>query len=182
MSLALTLLALLAVLALAPRFIGLRSQRPAHFASLSPTFDPRKHLSGPILCEGMITGPFGRVTSRFVAKMEGVWDGNRGTLREEFRYDSGEEQRREWRLTLGNDGTLRAEADDVVGIGQGRVAGSAVQMLYKLRLPKSAGGHVLDVIDWMVLAENGTILNRSQFTKFGLPVAQLFATMRRVTE
>jgi hypothetical protein len=128
----------------------------------------------------MICGPFGRVTSRFVAKMEGVWDGNRGILREEFRYDSGEEQRREWRLTLGNDGTLRAEADDVVGTGTGHISGPAVQMLYNLRLPKSSGGHVLQVTDWMILAENGTILNRSQFTKFGIPVAQLFATMRRV--
>jgi hypothetical protein len=53
-------------------------------------------------------------------------------------------------------------------------------MLYNLRLPKSSGGHVLQVTDWMILAENGTILNRSQFTKFGIPVAQLFATMRRV--
>lgn len=180
MSLALTLLALLAILAAAPRFFGLRSQRPADFASQSPAFDPRKHLSGPILCEGMITGPFGRVTSRFVARMEGVWDGNRGTLREEFRYDSGEQQHREWRLTISNDGTLRAEADDLVGTGTGRIAGPAVQMLYNLRLPKSAGGHVLRVTDWMILAENGTILNRSQFTKFGIPVAQLFATMRRV--
>lgn len=173
-------LALLVILVVLPRVVGLRGQRPAHFAGQSPAFDPRRHLSGPLLCEGMITGPFGRVTSRFVARMDGVWDGNRGTLTENFRYDSGEEQHREWRLTLGNDGTLRAEADDVVGTGQGRIAGPAVQLLYALRLPKSAGGHVLKVTDWMILAENGTILNRSQFTKFGIPVAQLFATMRKV--
>jgi hypothetical protein len=28
--------------------------------------------------------------------------------------------------------------------------------------------------------ENGTIMNRSQFTKFGVTVAELVATMRRV--
>lgn len=177
---ALILLAVVAAAIFLPRVIGFDSQKPAQFAVQSPSFDLRTHLSGPILCEGMIYGPFGRVTSRFVARMEGVWDGNRGTLREEFRYDNGEEQRREWRLTLGNDGTLRAEADDVVGVGTGQISGPTVQMLYALRLPKSAGGHVLQVNDWMVLAENGTILNRSRFTKFGIPVAQLFATMRRV--
>ena len=53
-------------------------------------------------------------------------------------------------------------------------------MLYNLRLPKSAGGHVLAVTDWMYLSENGTIMNRSQFHKFGLKVAELVATMRRV--
>ena len=32
--------------------------------------------------------------------------------------------------------------------------------------------------DWMYLMENGTIINRSQFRKFGVKVAELVATMR----
>ena len=167
-----------AALILSPRLAGFRAQRPQDYAGTGPVMDPRKHLSGPILCEGVIYGPTGRVTSRFSATMVGVWQGNRGVLREHFRYDSGTEQHREWRLTLGNDGTLRAEADDLVGIGRGVASGSAVQMLYKLRLPPAAGGHVLDVIDWMYLGENGTVMNRSQFSKFGIKVAELIATMR----
>ncbi len=172
-------LAVLATLA-APFFIGFRSQRPAHFAALEPRFDPRRDLNGQILCEGVIYGPTGRVTSRFVAEMEGKWEGNRGVLSERFRYDNGDQQDRAWRLTVGNDGTMRAEADDVVGAGAGTISGPTVQMLYKLRLPKSAGGHVLSVTDWMYLAENGTIINRSQFHKFGIKVAEIVATMRRV--
>lgn len=170
--------ALAAVLTLSPRLAGFRAQRPQDYAGTGPLMDPRKHLSGPILCEGVIYGPTGRVTSRFTARMEGVWQGNRGTLQEHFRYDSGTEQSREWRLSLGNDGTLSAEADDVVGVGRGVASGSAVQMLYKLRLPEAAGGHVLDVTDWMYLCENGTVMNRSQFSKFGIKVAELIATMR----
>jgi hypothetical protein len=53
-----------------------------------------------------------------------------------------------------------------------------VQMRYKIRLPAEAGGHVLNVVDWMYLMPNGTIMNRSQFRKFGLKVAELIATMR----
>lgn len=164
--------------AVAQRFVGFRAQRPENYRAGGPMFDPRKHLSGPILCEGVIYGPTGRVTSRFVAQMEGIWQGNKGTLRESFRYDTGTVQNREWRLTLGNDGGLKAEADDLVGLGTGTVEGPTVQMLYNLRLPKAAGGHVLKVTDWMYLCENGTIMNRSQFTKFGIKVAELVATMR----
>lgn len=172
-------LAVIAALA-APFFIGFRSQRPAHFAAREPTFDPCRDLNGQILCEGVIYGPTGRVTSRFVAEMVGNWEGNRGVLSERFRYDNGDAQDREWLLTVGNDGTMRAEADDVVGSGMGTLSGPTVQILYKLRLPKSAGGHVMSVTDWMYLAENGTIINRSQFHKFGIKVAELVATMRRV--
>ncbi len=161
-----------------PFFAGFRGQKPQDYRRTSPTMDPRRHLSGPILCEGVIYGPTGRVTSRFVAEMEGVWTGNMGVLKERFRYDTGTVQNREWRLSLGNDGALKAEADDLVGTGTGTLAGASLQMLYKLRLPAAAGGHVLDVTDWMYLCENGTIMNRSQFTKFGIKVAELVATMR----
>jgi hypothetical protein len=164
-----------------PHLIGFRSQRPAHFAGLGPRFDPRRDLNGPILCEGVIYGPMGRVTARFVADMVGTWDGNRGVLTEHFRYDNGTWQDREWRMRIGNDGTLHAEADDLVGTGTGRVSGPTVQMLYRLRLPKSAGGHTVSATDWMYLTQNGTIMNRSQFRKFGIKVAELVATMRPVT-
>ncbi|NUB44931.1 DUF3833 domain-containing protein [Fertoebacter nigrum] len=170
----------LALVAAKARFLGFRSQKPADFAGKGPVFDLRQHLNGPILCEGVIYGPTGRVTSRFVADMQGSWDGNTGTLAETFRYDSGTVQERCWTLRLGRDGAISAEAPDVVGEGQGQVIGPAVRLRYRIRLAQDAGGHVLDVTDWMYLMDNGTIMNRSQFTKFGITVAELVATLRRV--
>ena len=169
----------LALLVAAARFRGFAAQKPADYAALGPRFDLREHLSGPILCEGVIYGPMGRISSRFVADMEARWDGNKGVMTEHFSYDSGVTQTREWRLTLGNDGQIRAEADDVEGAGEGWVSGPTVLLRYRIRLPESSGGHVLDTTDWMYLVDNGTIINRSQFRKYGIKVAELVATMRR---
>ncbi|MEL6914905.1 MAG: DUF3833 domain-containing protein [Pseudomonadota bacterium] len=155
-----------------------KSQKPQDYATKGPQFDIRQHLQGPILCEGVIYGPTGRVTSRFVADFDAHWEGNTGVMKETFRYDSGEVQDREWRLTLGNDGSIKADADDLVGQGSGRQEGNAVQLNYNIRLPEKSGGHVLSTTDWMYLVENGTIMNRSQFRKFGIKVAELVATMR----
>lgn len=177
----LTGMALMLALILALRMvIGFGAQKPADYAKATPTLDIRQHLSGPIRCEGVIYGPMGRVTSRFTADMEGRWTGNSGVLAEHFSYDSGTRQDREWRLTLGNDGKVRAEADDLVGAGQGQQSGAALQLNYTIRLPESAGGHALQVTDWMYLVDENTIVNRSQFRKFGIKVAELVATMRRV--
>lgn len=162
------------------RFWSFQSQKPEDYAFGRPQFDLREHLNGPILCEGVIYGPLGRVTSRFIGKFEARWDGNRGVMREHFIYDSGATQDREWRLELGNDGRIKADADDLVEPGQGQMTGSAVQLRYRIRLPEESGGHVLDTVDWMYLAPNGTVMNRSQFRKFGIPVAELVATMRKV--
>lgn len=161
------------------RFIGFTAQKPKHYAASTSQFDLRTHLNGPIKCEGVIYGPLGRVTSRFSADFDARWDGNRGIMAERFLYDSGTRQNREWRLELGNDGSIRAEADDLVGVGIGQQYGSAVQLSYRIRLPEDAGSHELNVTDWMYLAPNGVIVNRSQFRKFGIKVAELVATMRR---
>ena len=176
----LTLFAVVMAGLIARRFLGFVAQRSTDYAGTTPQMDIRRHLSGPILCEGVIYGPTGRVSSRFVAEMEGRWDGNRGVLDEHFRYASGESQSRQWRLTLGNDGAIKAEADDLTDPGRGRQEGAGLQLRYRIRLPDHAGGWVLDVTDWMYLMENGTIINRSQFRKFGIKVAELVATMRQV--
>lgn len=170
--------AVVALLVVWNRSATFRAQKPSHYAALGPEFDLRQHLSGPILCEGMIYGPTGRVTSRFVADMDGVWQGDTGTLSEVFRYDNGKVQTRAWTLMVAPDGGIVATAPDVIGQGTGQASGPTVVLRYRIRLTPEAGGHVLDVIDWMYLMENGTIMNRSQFRKFGIKVAELVATMR----
>lgn len=160
------------------RLPGFRSQRLSDYADTLPSFDIRTHLSGPLVSEGMIYGPAGRVLSRFVAKMHGTWNGASGQLTESFVYSGGGLQERAWNLTEGNDGQIIATADDIIGQGFGRAQGCAFQMNYKIRLPEDAGGHVLNVVDWMYLVDNGTILNRSQMRKYGVKVAELVATIR----
>lgn len=160
------------------RAFGFSGQTPADYSSIGPDFDLRTRLNGPMVCEGVIFGPTGRVTSRFVADFDARWDGNSCVMSEKFYYDSGTTQVREWRLTLDENGGIRAEADDLEGVGSGTQSGSGVSLNYRIRLPESAGGHVLDVVDWMYLLENGAIMNRSQFRKFGVKVAELVATMR----
>lgn len=172
------LLALAILMLVAGRILDFSARDPEAYAGTEPGFDLRRHLSGPILCEGMIHGPSGRVTSRFSARMEGRWDGNQGILSEAFVYSTGTTQNREWRITMIDESHFTAEADDVVGLARGEVSGATVRMQYRLRLPEEAGGHVLSVTDWMFLGDNGVIMNRSVMRKFGIKVAELVATMR----
>lgn len=162
------------------RYFGFLGQNPSDYANVNgEAFDLRSHLNGPIVCDGVIYGPTGRVTSRFVGDFQAEWNGNVGVMKERFLYDNGDEVLREWNLTVGNDGRIRATAADVVGEGEGMQSGPSVQLKYKFKLPESQGGHVLDTTDWMYLTPHGTIVNRSQFRKYGIKVAELVATMRR---
>lgn len=169
--------AVVALILLKGRYASFMAQKPDDYTD-GPLFNMREVFNGPIECEGVIYGPTGRVTSRFEADFVASWDGNVGTVKEEFRYDSGNVQHRQWTFTLGNDGSIKAEAPDLVGTGTGVQHGSAVQLNYNIKLTDEAGGHVLNTTDWMYMTPNGNVMNRSQFRKFGIKVAELVATMR----
>ncbi|MCK0141093.1 DUF3833 domain-containing protein [Aliiroseovarius sp. F20344] len=176
----LTILPLLVLLVMFAKslFLSFRAQSPGDYASTDPAFALKTHLSGPILSEGLIYGPTGKVTNSFVAKMVGEWDGDTGTLSEDFTYSNGKQQSRKWFLKMGEGNTFTATADDIIGEARGIVSGSTIKMEYTIVLPEEAGGHSLSVTDWLYLTENGVIMNKSEMRKFGIKVAELIATMR----
>ncbi len=172
------LILLIAIIAKTYLF-SFRFQSPDDYVDSGPQFDLKKHLSGEILSEGLIFGPTGKMTNSFVAKMVGEWEGDTGTLSEEFTYSNGKTQSRKWYLTLGPNNRFTATADDLVGTAQGIISGSTVKLTYDIILPKDAGGHTLQATDWMYLTADGAIMNKSEMRKFGLKVAELIATMRQ---
>ncbi|EKE43463.1 hypothetical protein OCGS_2501 [Oceaniovalibus guishaninsula JLT2003] len=182
MSVLLILTTFLALIVLAvllrDRFLSFRGQDALDYTGLGPQFDPRVHLAGAMVCDGVIFGPTGRVASCFTGRITGRWDGDRGDLTMDFVYDSGARQSRNWKLTLLLDGSLTGLADDVKGQGQGAMAGPAMQLRYRIALPPDAGGHVLSAVDWMYLTRDGHIVNRSQFRKYGILVAELVGSIR----
>lgn len=172
--------AVLALVWVRVRYSGFIAQNPQDYSSKGIDFDLRTHLKGPIICEGVIFGPFGRVTSRFVGDFDCIWQDDHGVMREKFTYDDGSIQNREWTLVIDDGGVIKATAPDVIGIATGVQNGPSLQLKYRIQMPENAGSHVLDTVDWMYLTPNGNIVNRSQFRKFGIKVAELVATMRPV--
>lgn len=166
------------VMAAKSMFLSFRAQTPSDYADTSPAFSLKTHLNGEILSEGLIYGPTGKMTNSFVARMVGEWDGETGTLSEEFTYSNGKKQSRKWFLKLSDGNTFTATADDIVGEASGVVSGSTIKMEYQIILPEDAGGHTLTATDWLYLTESGVIMNKSEMRKFGFKVAELIATMR----
>lgn len=169
----------LILIALRRRFAGFSGQTADDYADDYPQFDMRKHLNGKMICEGVIFGPLGRVTSSFNADFDIVWDGNKCSMKEHFRYHDGSVQDREWRIELDGGGGFEALADDVPGKGRGEMSGSVVLFRYPIKLPAESGGHTLSAFDCMYLTKSGTVVNRSQFRKYGFKVAELVATIRK---
>ena len=170
-------LASIAVL-LRRRFAEFPGQHPEDYSEGFPAFDMQHHLNGEMICEGVIFGPLGRVTSSFVADFDIRWEGETAVMTERFRYNDGSVQDRTWHIALQDNGAFTVTAEDVPGHGAGSVTGSAALIRYDIILPPESGGHRLRTVDWMYLTSDGTIVNRSQFRKYGIKVAELIATIR----
>jgi len=161
------------------RYAGFSGQSADDYAEEFPQFDMRKHLNGHMVCDGVIFGPLGRVTSTFDADFHIVWEGNTCTMKEQFRYQDGSTQDRAWRIELDGGGGFEAFADDVPGKARGEMAGPAVLFSYRIKLPEASGGYTLSAFDCMYLTKSGAVVNRSQFRKYGFKVAELVATIRK---
>jgi hypothetical protein len=151
-----------------------------HYAQTTPAFTPESYFNGPIKAWGMIQDHTGKIRERFDITMVGTWKGDTGTLEEDFVYYSdGKKQRRVWTIRKIADGQYEGTAGDVVGKAEGKASGAAMRWKYVLQLP--VGGNVYDVVldDWMVLMNDGVLLNRSYIKKFGITVADLTIFMQK---
>ena len=168
-------LALGATLALA----GCAGPQVQDYAGEKPTLDLRSFFNGDLTAKGLFTDRAGRVVKRFTVQMNGRWEGDSGVLDEHFVYSDGSTQRRVWRLKALGQGRYSGTADDVVGEALGDSAGNAFRWAYTLALP--VDGRVWNVAldDWMFLVDEGTVLNRSAMSKFGLHLGDVTLVITR---
>jgi hypothetical protein len=144
-----------------------------HYKDTSPSFQLEKFFNGELTAHGMIQGPRGEVTRRFSVAMKAYWEGNKGTLEEDFVYDDGEQQRRVWHLTKQNNHTYIGQADDVIGEAIGTVEGFALNWHYTLKVPIDGEIWQFQLNDWMYLLDEDRLLNRATMKKLGIPVAEI---------
>lgn len=140
-----------------------------------------EYFVGQLEAKGIVQDFTGKVVRRFSADIVGRWDQGKGVLDEQFVYADGSEQSRCWRLTETGK-SYTGTAGDVVGTATGRVEGNALNWQYRLRVPVSGEEWVLALDDWMYLIDDKTIINRTQMSKWGIPVGEVTLYIRKVSD
>lgn len=160
---------------------GCASPSVDDLADQRPLLDLRAYFNGRLRGHGIVTDRSGAVIQRFTVEMVGRWDGERGTLEEDFLHHDGRRERRVWQLEHLGSGRWRGRAGDVIGEALGRTAGNALHWNYTLRVTTDGGRQWdLQLEDWMFLVDDQVLLNRAVMRKFGLPVGEVLLSMRRL--
>jgi len=146
---------------------------PEDYAAEKPVLDLKTYFNGPLTAHGVFTDRAGKVKRRFVVKLVGRWQGDVGTLEEDFIYSDGKTERRVWTITALGNGRYKGTAADVIGEAEGQARGNALRWSYTLRLPVDNTTYAVQFDDWMYLMDDRVMLNKARMSKFGFDLGEV---------
>ena len=149
------------------------NMKPTDFKDQKPRLIIEDYLSGNVKAWGILQNRSGKVTRQFSAELNGKWDGNQLILDEEFIWNDGEIQKRQWKINKIDEHNYEGTAADVVGTAKGFSYGSAFKLEYVLLVPVKGKAIKITFDDWIFMQNERVAINRATMTKFGIKVAEL---------
>lgn len=144
-----------------------------------PVLDLRTYFDGEVEAYGMFQNRSGEVIKRFTVAVKARWNGNIGTLEEDFVYADGTTDRRVWTITKVDEHSYIGTAADVIGEAKGTAYGNALRWRYVLALPVNGKIYHVSFDDWMYLIDDKVMLNRSEMRKFGFRLGEVTLAFRK---
>ena len=154
---------------------GCASVQLSDYANQQPQFDMQQYFNGSVVAYGIVQDRSGKVIRRMKVDIQCSWQGDTGTLDEDFTYADGKKERRVWTIKKHND-RYTGTASDVVGEAAGAVAGNALHWTYVLALPVGDRVYNVNFDDWMWQMNERVMINRAVFSKFGFRLGEVFIT------
>ncbi|GAB1234370.1 DUF3833 domain-containing protein [Ferrigenium sp. UT5] len=151
----------------------------AQYAKEKPVLDMQQYFKGTVDAWGMFQNRKGEIVKRFNVVIRCSWQGDVGTLDEDFRYSDGTQQKRVWTLKKQPNGQYIGTAPDVVGEAVGIVSGNALNWNYVLALPVDGKVYNVNFDDWMILMDDTVMLNRAVMSKFGFKLGEVTLSFRK---
>lgn len=146
----------------------------------TPKLDLQAYLSGKIKGYGIVQDGNHNVTKRFDFSGFASWSGNIGTFNEKIVYTDGKVDKRVWKFTKINNGYYEATTPDVIGKAKIKIAGNAMNWKYTMNVKvNDKTTYKIDFDDWMFLMNDGKLVNRNYFHKYGLDVGELTLFMEK---
>ena len=147
--------------------------RPAAFADTKPMFDPVTFWTGQTASWGVIENLHGEPTEIITTRTKGTPEGAGGLHMVQRVTTGGKDSVRDWHIRRLADGWFEATANDLVGTARGRPSGRTLHWTWTLAAKPGNGLFDVTMDQWMYLADNGTLLNRTIVSKLGIHLAEI---------
>lgn len=136
-------------------------------------------FEGPCTAWGFFETSAGKLKKTFVVCMNGEWNGDAFKLSEDFQYNDGSRDHREWILKFSEGKGFTANAEGLKSPATGRHFASGCTLSYVMALPVGGWNIRFRFTDVFHQIDQHTVLNRAKISKWGLPVGQLVIAFRK---
>lgn len=147
--------------------------RPEAFANTAPAFDPVTFWTGHTSSWGVIENLAGAPTEIITTRTDGTPEGEGGLHMIQHVSSGGKDSVREWHVRRLGNGRFEARANDMAGSATGSASGRTLHWAWVLEAKPGNGLYNVVMEQWMYLADNGTLLNRTIVTKLGIRLAEI---------
>jgi len=143
------------------------------FQNNKPVLKLEEYFKGKTIARGLFEDRFGNVKKSFKVDIDGTWDGKFLVLKENFIYNDGSKEYREWKLEKIGSNKYQGFADGVVGLASGETSGNAFNWRYDFNLQIGTSKYKVSFDDWMFLQDNGFLVNIATVSKFGITLGKV---------
>jgi len=141
-------------------------------------FDILTYFEGTTHASGIFEDRSGNTRRRFTVEMTGTAHGEMLVLEEHFLFDDGERQQRTWRFT--RDGfRFTGTCEDAAAEAHGSFAEGKALFSSALRLKVGSRHVAMRFNDVFYDTGDGTVLNRSTVSKWGIRLGQVLILFRK---
>ena len=147
----------------------------------SPKLILENFFSGEVSAWGLFEDSFGIIRKRFKCKISGKWDEEHKTLtiKENFLYDDGVKEKRNWKFLKKNSNCYIGTTDSVIGEAIGHNSGNTFHWKYTFELSLFGNKTRVKFDDWMYLQDNNIIINKAKMKKFGFKIGTVILFYKR---
>ena len=146
---------------------------PEDYKSTEPKIQIEEFFLGDVKAWGIFQARSGFVKRQFTAKMNGAFEGENFILKEDFNWNDGKKETRQWTIKKIGEHNYEGTAPDVVGVAKGVSYGSAFKFEYNLLIPYKDKKIKVKFDDWIFKQDEKVAINRAIVTKFGFKVGEL---------
>ena len=154
-------------------YLNNENMKPEDYKNTEPAIKIEEYFEGEVKAWGILQDRKGKVTRSFEANMNGKFENNILTLKENFYWKDGEKQKRIWKIEKIDENNYIGTAPDVVGKARGVSYGKAFKFEYNLMVPFKGRSIKIRFDDWIFKQDDKVAINRATLSKFGFKVGEL---------
>ena len=150
------------------------------FATTTPAFDPITFWTGHTASWGVIENRDGAPTAIITTTTDGTPESPAGLHMIQHVTHDGQTTTRDWHLRRLGPHSFEATANDVAGTAHGTTFGRTLHWTWTLETHPGHPLYNVTMDQWMYLADNGTLMNRTIISKWGVRLAEVSEQFVRV--